>query len=988
MAVWNPAANEIFLQAAEISSPEQRDDFLEAMCEGDAELRAEVESLLCANESASGFLESPPELLRSDEFPVMCIESAGSEIGRYQLLGPMGEGGFGVVYRAEQREPVRRLVALKIIKPGMDTRQVIARFEAERQTLALMHHPHIAQVLDGGTTPSGRPYFVMELVEGAPITDFCDQNQLTVQDRLELFITVCQAVQHAHLKGIIHRDLKPSNILVALQDGKPLVKVIDFGVAKAIDPRRAHEVPLTQDIQMVGTLFYMSPEQAAIGSVDIDTRSDIYSLGVVLYELLTGVTPFEKTRLQQSTLDEVRRILHDEEPPAPSKRISALGADSASVATHRRADLRRLGQLLRGDLDWIVMQALEKDRSRRYQSAADLAADVERFQRNEPVWACSPSSTYRFRRFARRYRVPLTTGAIVLAALLTGTALSLWQAAQAMKARTAEIVARQQAENNFRQARAAVDRYFTLVSESELLDAPGVQPLRRELLSAAREYYQRFLEQRADDPQLQAEFAAGCFRLAQVENALDENDDAVAALRQGLNVVGEFRRSGADPRILRERLAGVYQGGHSLHRGTRQPTDPRQALATLREIAVLWEQFVREDPGDPRLRNDLAGVNLHIGDLLRGLRQMEEAVQPLQTAANLWNGLARDHADVAEYRANQARSQGLVSDLLRRLKRHNEARVAFQKSLELQEQLADEFPNVREYRLDLALSLNQSGKLLASDGAPEDARKAFDRARGLLDRLVKDFPGVPIYQESLAILRFELARLLRSADETQQAEVAFRDAVTGFERLTDVYPQLPRYREQLAAYARQFALFLLDQNRPAEAESMNRLALSHWQRLAADFPEELDYVRLLTRNLVLAPVPQWRDPERAVAAAERAVQLAPMSPDCLNLLGLAQYRIGKPDEAVPTLHQAVTLRGKASGFDSFCLSLAYAKLGDGMLARHWYDQGEDWLKKHSARSADLIRLRTEAAELLQIDTSHADSPKTPQPPSLPEEFEP
>jgi tetratricopeptide (TPR) repeat protein len=329
-----------------------------------------------------------------------------------------------------------------------------------------------------------------------------------------------------------------------------------------------------------------------------------------------------------------------------------------------------------------------------------------------------------------------------------------------------------------------------------------------------------------------------------------------------------------------------------------------------------------------------------------------------------------------------------LSDVFRHLKRSDEANAAFQKSLQLHEQLVVEFADVREYRLDLALCLNQFGIRLASDGAQEDARKSFDRAHGLLDRLVQDFPGVPIYHESLATQRFAEARLLRSAGQMEPAEAAFRDAVTGFERLTDVYPGLPRYREQLAAYARQFAKFLHDQNRPAEAESMYRLALSHWQRLASDFPEELDYARLFARNLVLAPVPQWRDPERAVAAAQRAVQLAPTSPDCWSTLGLSQFRLGKPALAVATLQKAVVLRGKASGFDSFCLSLAYAKSGDGMLARQWYDQGEEWIKKHSSRSADLIRLRTEAAELLQIEMSHTDPSASPKPSFTVEEPEP
>ena len=309
------------------------------------------------------------------------------------------------MFMAEQERPVRRTVALKIIKPGMDTRQVIARFEAERQALAMMDHPNIAKVLDAGATENGRPYFVMELVQGVPITEYCDQCNLTTRERLELFVTVCQAVQHAHQKGIIHRDIKPTNVLVAMQDGRPVPKIIDFGVAKAIDQRLTEHTLTTAFAQMVGTPLYMSPEQAELSPLGVDTRSDIYSLGVLLYELLTGTTPFDKDRLHAASYDELRRIIREEEPPRPSARISTLAADLATtVAEHRRTDARRLQQTVRGELDWIVMKCLEKDRNRRYETANSLARDIERYLHDEPVQACPPSAAYRLRKFARRHR--------------------------------------------------------------------------------------------------------------------------------------------------------------------------------------------------------------------------------------------------------------------------------------------------------------------------------------------------------------------------------------------------------------------------------------------------------------------------------------------------------------------------------------------------------------------------------------------------------
>src|SRR5437588_640995 len=314
---------------------------------------------------------------------------------------------------AEQQHPVRRKVALKVVKPGMDTRQVVARFEAERQALALMDHPHIAHIFDGGETVSGRPYFVMELVRGIPITEFCDQNQLPVRERLELYVTVCQAVQHAHQRGIIHRDLKPSNVMVTLHDDKAVVKVIDFGIAKATGQQLTEKTLFTNFAQMIGTPLYMSPEQAQLSGLDIDTRTDIYALGVLLYELLTGTTPFDQERLGTAGYDEIRRIIREEEPAKPSTRISTLGPAAATVSAKHQSDPRGLSRLYRGELDWIVMKALEKDRTRRYETASAFAADVQRHLKDEPVEACPPSAWYRFRKFARRNKGVLRSVAMV-----------------------------------------------------------------------------------------------------------------------------------------------------------------------------------------------------------------------------------------------------------------------------------------------------------------------------------------------------------------------------------------------------------------------------------------------------------------------------------------------------------------------------------------------------------------------------------------------
>jgi len=599
----DPVEEAIFHAATELSDPSVRAAFLERACGGNAALRARIKALLDADVRAQRFLDGDPlGLAQPDEPPVQPAraapdESPGTVIGRYRLLKPIGEGGMGVVYLAEQQEPVRRRVALKIIKPGMDTRQVIARFEAERQALALMDHPNIAKVLDGGTTGSsdqksagrgrettreplitdddslitdncslitgsGRSYFVMELVEGVPITEFCEHQQLGLEERLRLFIPVCQAVQHAHQKGIIHRDLKPSNVMVTIQDGVFVPKVIDFGVAKALNQRLTEKTLFTQHATLIGTPSYMSPEQAEMGGMDVDTRSDIYSLGVLLYELLTGTQPFPEERLRSVAYAEMQRIILHEEPERPSTRLTrelASGSARGSRAVFggppktgcvqtaaRTGDaggrasgeppeaarepralpgrLRTAVQALRGDLDWIVLKCLEKDRNRRYETANGLAADLRRNLADEPVVARPPSAWYQCQKWIRRNTVAFAAALTVTISLIAGVAVSAWQA---VRARRAEV-----------EAKSVMDFLLEqLVGTANPFNEAEPDPNKRPTLERiARQLEGRFAGQPLIEAQLRFKLGQSFRDLGEYAQAASQFEKCLAIRREALTL--------------------------------------------------------------------------------------------------------------------------------------------------------------------------------------------------------------------------------------------------------------------------------------------------------------------------------------------------------------------------------------------------------------------------------------------------------------------
>ncbi|MCR9293281.1 MAG: serine/threonine protein kinase, partial [bacterium] len=459
----------IFAVAISIPVKEAREIYLDQVCKDNRDLRSRVELLLRMQEEEPEFLETPAQHVVATIALANSDSATGQFIGPYKIREKIAEGGMGAVYVAEQTEPVRRKVALKVIRPGMAGPDVVARFEAERQALAMMDHPNIARVLDGGATEEELPYFVMELVQGLPINEYCDQKRLTIRQRLELFVGVCRAVQHAHQKGIIHRDLKPSNILVAEIDGVAVPKVIDFGIAKALHQKLTDQTVYTQFSQMVGTPLYMSPEQAGLGVIDVDTRSDVYSLGAVLYELLTGETPFDRETLKKATFDEMRRIIREDEPKRPSALVSTLAAEAQStVAQRRHLDARQHRDSLAGELDWLVMKALDKDRNRRYESANALAADIERYLNDKPVEACPPSTAYRLKKYTQRNRGKLLAVSLVGVALLVSAgSLAAWKWDQSRKQR--QVAA--EVERSTFAARAAMESGDLEMAEKQLAAA-------------------------------------------------------------------------------------------------------------------------------------------------------------------------------------------------------------------------------------------------------------------------------------------------------------------------------------------------------------------------------------------------------------------------------------------------------------------------------------------------------------------------------------
>ena len=965
----------IFTDAIE-RDPVERLAFLDGACGADKELRERVEKLIRLHENAGDFLEQRPGMAARTEEQFR-PEKLGTQIGPYKLLQQIGEGGMGVVYMAEQTHPVQRKVAMKVIKPGMDSRQVVARFEAERQALAMMDHVNIARVLDAGATDSGRPYFVMELVHGVPITKYCDDNHLSPRERLELFVPVCHAIQHAHQKGIIHRDIKPSNVMITLYDGKPAPKVIDFGVAKATEQKLTERTLFTQYGTMVGTPQYMSPEQAEMSALGVDTRSDIYSLGVLLYELLTGSTPLSPQRLREAAYGEVLRLIREEEPPKPSTRLSQLGETLAPISAQRQTEPAKLTKLIRGELDWIVMKTLEKDRNRRYGTASDFAADVLRYLNDESVQACPPTAAYRIRKLARRHHGALATASVVLVALLTGISVATWQAVRATRAEGQAKVnearalgEQQKARAHLKKAREAVDQMLLRVA-GKLANVPHMEQVRRELLGDSLKFYEEFLQQRGSDPEVRFETGLAYIQFGEMQKWLGEDRPAEQAYVQAIGIFQGLADQYPGNAEYRHNLAHSHNKLGNLFRenGGRIADSEREyrtALAITRKLEIDF-------PG--KYRGWVAGRLNNIGLVLSARGRLAEAesvhrealairLEPGQGAlvesyTNLRSvlymagrleeaeqlshqALAIREKAVAKFPKSQigrfhlAISHGDLGLVLAKRDRYAEGENAYRKSLALFEKLTTDFPNVPDYRECVARSHSNLGNLLKTTGRVTEAEAAYVQSLTKSEKLAADFPIIPDCQELLGDVHHNLAVLFWETDRLPEAEFAIRRSVEIYKKLVTEFPNTPEYTYRLGHSTGHLGLVLLDTERVGEAEELVRQSLTIAEKVALDFPDVKEHSEGLGETL--------------------------------GHMGMVQYRLSDWKAAAASLQKALEQNSEHEnvGDVQFFLAMTHWQLGNKDQARMSYCQAVQSMDKKSNQHQRLRRFRAEAEMLLVI----------------------
>ncbi len=904
---------EIFLGALEMSTPETRVAYLQVACGSDVLLRRKVDELLEEHFSNDSLLAGPAvEAGRSE---VESRQPSAPTIDRYKLLEKIGEGGFGEVWMAEQREPIKRRVALKIIKPGMDSRQIVARFEAERQALAMMDHANIARIFDAGVTHNGRPYFVMELVRGIKITEYCDQNELPTRERLGLFILVCQAIQHAHQKGIIHRDIKPSNILVTLHDGVPVPKVIDFGIAKATQQELTEKTVFTQFQQFIGTPAYISPEQAEMGGLDVDTRADIYSLGVLLYELLVGQTPFDAKEIMQGGLDSLRQIIREKEPLRPSTKLNTLQGDArTTVGKRRQTDMAKLVHQLQGDLDWIVMKCLDKDRERRFDSANALATDIERHLRFEPVSARPPSTTDRVRKFVRRNKGLVLAASIVLLVLcagIVGTGWGLVRAERALQREAQRADGERQAKKEALAATEAERKAKETAVAREAETQAVLDFVENKVFAAARpEGQDGGLGQ---DVMLRRAIEAA---LPFVDQGLTNQPLTEARLR--MTVGWSFWCLG-DAKIAVEQFQAARLL-YTQHRGTNHP----DTLKSMYNLALGYADLGREaeslqlheetlalqkeilGPDHPDTLHSMLSVSFRYATAKR----YDDSIKLGRDLLNLRiKTVGPDHLETLNSKMVLARTYGMAG-------RNAEAIQLLEEVLTHKDKLGLRHPNTLRCMRNLAWCYAQTGR-------ETDALKLREEALPLVQSSL-GFDHIETF-ETMTMLAESYAVAGREAEAIQLSEEALRISRTKL-GLTNVY------------------------------------ALDNLHRL----------VRVLTHT----KDPQLRNPARVVELSKELAEAKPDDGSLWHSLGVAHYRASNWKLAIDALEQSMEVRKGGDAFGWLYLAMANWQLGNKEEARRRYDRVVRWMNKfdptRSKREGEekvfkrLLLLRSEAAELLGV----------------------
>ncbi len=905
---------EIFAAAVKLAG-DARLAFLKAACGEDDSLRRQVDSLLTAHEHSGGPL--PLKIDRDVEATLAAVEatSTGTMIGPYKLLEELGEGGMGSVWVAEQSQPVKRKVALKLIKAGMDSKSVLARFEAERQALAVMDHPNIAKVLDGGMTEQGRPYFVMEYVKGIPITEYCDACQLSVPERLQLFAQVCQAVQHAHQKGIIHRDLKPSNILVAPYDDKPVPKVIDFGLAKAMYQSLTENTLHTAHDMVLGTPLYMSPEQAQLNNIDIDTRSDVYSLGVLLYELLTGSTPLEKQRFKQAAWDEMRRMIREEDPPVPSQRLSSAET-LPSVAAGRHTEPARLTRLVRGELDWIVMKALEKDRTRRYETANGFAADVLRYLAGEPVTAAPPSASYRFQKFVRRNKGKVISASLVLLALLAGMSGTSWQWYRAEHSLAEEAIQRKKAEDNEREAEVARAEAVAQQTRAQQQEAEAITQ------AAAAKAQEAEAKKQAEIAEAVAKFQTDM--LAAVDPyQLPRDPVTKVPLKDAVTV-------------LQAMMAAVK----ALDEGSLKD-QPLVEARVRNTIGSTLQALGRFDEAEPNLRKSL---EIRRAVLPAGHRDIATSLNNLALLLYDQNNLVeaeplfRQSLEIV--RAAPPPEKSFIGSplcnlalLLQDQNRLDEAEVLYREALEIS---VEKLPEERQLHFTASV-LNNFALLLQQQNKLAEAESRFREALEIQRK------AHPVGHPEIAVALHNLATLLQDQNKLAEAEAVVREALE-IQRAA-----LSAGHPNIAVALNNLATILQAQNKLADAEQYYREALKVSRNtFAPDHPQ----IALVLNNLAKALEKQNKLAEaeplfREALEIRRAAHPVGHPEIALGLNSLAQLlRIqNRFTEAEPLLREALEIQRRARPAGHPEIARVLSNLGLLLQSQHKLAEAEPLLRE-------------------------------------------